>query len=143
VLVDGLLPEPGWGAAMARTLQLSGRERDAQIATRFSAWLGRHSERKRNRLVSQAQALVEHTTLLDDLAASRAFTDDAWRDLDLPTLALYGADSDVRSHGERLAASLPSCTLALVPGCTHSLMWEQTATVRDRIVAWLAADGRR
>jgi pimeloyl-ACP methyl ester carboxylesterase len=138
VLVDGLLPEPGWGGAMAETLRTSGSERDEQIATRFSAWLGRHSQRKRNRLIEQAQALVEQTTLLEDLAASPGWTDDAWRDLDMPVLALYGAASDVRAHGERLAASLPRCTLELLPEATHSLMWEHTAVVRDRIVRWLA-----
>ena len=137
VLVDGLLPEPGWGARMAATLRLSGPERDATIAERFSAWLGRHSDRKRNRLVEQARGLVERTTLVADLEGSPGYPDDAWRALNVPTLALYGSASDVRSHGERLARALPDCTLELLPEATHSLMWEQTAVVRDRIVAWL------
>ncbi|HHO54379.1 MAG TPA: alpha/beta fold hydrolase, partial [Deltaproteobacteria bacterium] len=47
VLVDALLPEPGWGQRMAQTLSLAGRERDELIADRFSDWLGRHSARKR------------------------------------------------------------------------------------------------
>ncbi|MEZ4238080.1 MAG: alpha/beta fold hydrolase [Myxococcota bacterium] len=141
VLVDGLLPEPGWGERMARTLRLSGAERDEQIATRFSAWLGRHSHRKRNKLVEQARGLVEGTSLLRDLEASPGWPDAAWAAVDAPTLALYGAASDVRSHGERLAAVLPRCTLELVPETTHSLMWEQTAAVRDRVVGWLAGEG--
>lgn len=141
VLVDGLLPEPGWGARMAATLGQTGAEAEAQIAERFKDWLGRHSARKRNRLVEQARALVEGTTLLDDLAASRSFPDDAYEALTMPVLALYGAESDVRAHGERLAARLPCCRLELLEGCTHSLMWEQTALVRDRITAWLGGSG--
>src|SRR5262249_37595478 len=41
VLVDGLLPGSGWGAAMAATLRLQGEERDGLIVERFQAWLGR------------------------------------------------------------------------------------------------------
>jgi pimeloyl-ACP methyl ester carboxylesterase len=137
VLVDGLLPEPGWGERMAATLRLTGPERDAEIAQRFSAWLGRHSERKRNRLAEQAQALVERTSLLDDLCRSRGIADGAYAGLDVPVLALYGAESDVLGHGQRLASQLPRCTLEVLDGCTHSLMWERTAAVRDRIVDWL------
>lgn len=139
VLVDGLLPEPGWGASMAATLRLAGAERDEAIATRFQAWLGRHSARKRNRLADQARGLVEQTTLVDDVVGSRSWPDEAYAALQMPIYALYGAESDVRHHGERFAARAPRCELALLPGCSHSLMWEQTATVRDRVVAWLEA----
>lgn len=55
----------------------------------------------------------------------------------MPVFALYGAASDVRHHGERLAAHAPRCALTLVPGASHSLMWEETAVVRDAIVARL------
>ncbi|MBX2800017.1 MAG: alpha/beta hydrolase [Myxococcales bacterium] len=137
VLVDALLPEPGWGETMARTLSLTGQERDALIGERFTAWLGRHSRRKRTRLETQARALVEQTTLLSDLRRSRSYPDAAYAAVQAPTLALYGAESDVRGHGERLAAQLPQCTLQLVDGCTHSLMWERTDVVRERIVTWL------
>ncbi len=137
VLVDALLPEPGWGAAMAETLALRGEARDATIGRAFQAWLGRHSERKRSRLASQAEALVEGTTLLADVAASRAWPDTAYAALSCPILALYGGDSDVRAHGERLAAHAPACTLEILPGCSHSVLWEATAEVRARVVGWL------
>src|SRR5690606_29517476 len=42
VLVDALLPEPGWGERMVSTLALQGAERDATIGRAFEAWLGRH-----------------------------------------------------------------------------------------------------
>jgi len=141
VLADALLPEPGWGAAMARTLALEGRDRDERIAASFASWLGRHSQRKRNRLAAQARALVEDTTLVSDIAASRSYEDTAYRSLSCPVLALYGAASDVLGQGERLAALAPGCTLEVFPGCSHSVLWEETARLRDRIVGWLTPEG--
>jgi pimeloyl-ACP methyl ester carboxylesterase len=138
-LVDALLPEPGWSDAMVATLGLTGDDRDKQIATSFRHWLGRHSGRKRNRLARQARRLVEESSLLDDLAASPGLSEAELSAIAAPTLLLYGEDSDVRSGGERLAALLPDAELELVAGCTHSVIWEQTALVRDRLVTWLEA----
>jgi len=139
VLVDALLPEPGWGERMAGTLGLRGDERDARIATSFEHWLGRHSARKRTRLAEHARALVEGTTLLADIRASRSWEDTAYEALAMPVLALYGADSDVRDQGERLAARLSDVDLTILPGCSHSVLWEATDRVREDVVAWLEA----
>ena len=57
----------------------------------------------------------------------------------MPILALYGEHSDVRARGEALARALPACALEIVAGCTHSILWEATALVRARTVAWLEA----
>ncbi|MBW1877248.1 MAG: alpha/beta hydrolase [Deltaproteobacteria bacterium] len=137
VLTDALLPEPGWGASMARTLALEGRAREERIAASFVKWLGRHSQRKRNRLATQARALVEDTSLVSDIAASRSYEDAAYEAIACPVLALYGAESDVLGQGERLAARVPQCTLEVFPGCSHSVLWEETARMRARIVGWL------
>ena len=53
------------------------------------------------------------------------------------TLAIYGETSDVRAHGETLARALPNATLVVLPGCTHSVLWEATAAVRARIVGFI------
>ncbi len=81
---------------------------------------------------------MQQTSLLSDLRGSRSYPDAALARVQAPTLALYGAESDVVSHGRRLAAAVPRCTLELLEGCTHSLMWERTDEVRDRIVSWFA-----
>ena len=55
---------------MTSTLGLTGEARDQKIAASFQSWLGRHSARKRTRLAAAAEALVEGTSLVADLAAS-------------------------------------------------------------------------
>lgn len=139
VLVDAHTSDGGFGAQMAGTLLLEGAEAEAAIATHFADWLGRHSERKRNKLAENARALIQGTSLVADLRASPPFDPAALRALDLPVLALYGEQSDLRARGEALAATLPRCTLRLLPGCSHSIIWEATVQVREAVVQWLAA----
>jgi len=137
VLVDGHLSDPSWAAQMRDTLRLEGDERDRMIVKSFRHWLGRHSERKRNRLAETARALVQETSLVDDLAATPTCAEKRIRAIRCPVLAIYGENSEMRSHGERMAASIPDCDLRLYPGCTHSVIWEATARLRDEVVAWL------
>jgi pimeloyl-ACP methyl ester carboxylesterase len=137
VLVDAHWSEAGWADEMTATLSLEGEARDRAIAVNFASWLGRHSERKRNRLAETAQGLVHGTTLLADLRASPAAAAEDVARLDVPALLLYGENSDIRARGERLAALLPRATLRRLPGCTHSILWEATEVVRDAVVAWV------
>ncbi|RME23998.1 MAG: alpha/beta hydrolase [Deltaproteobacteria bacterium] len=139
VLVDAHVSDEGFGQQMAATLKLQGEARLAAIAEHFSDWLGRHSERKRNRLASTARALVEGTSLVADLQASVPFDRAALGSLPHPVLAIYGEHSDIRHRGEDLAATLPRCELRILPGCSHSVLWEATAEVRAAVVAWIRA----
>lgn len=139
VLVDAHWSEAGWAAEMTATLSLQGAERDHAIAVNFASWLGRHSERKRNRLAETAQALVYGTSLVADLRASPAADEAAVAGLAVPALLLFGERSDIRARGERLAGLLPRATLRLLPGCTHSILWEATEVVRDAVVDWVLA----
>jgi pimeloyl-ACP methyl ester carboxylesterase len=138
VLVDAQLPDREWAAGMQRTLRLTGRERDWMIAQSFRNWLGRHSPRKRTRLAEVARGLVYETSLVDDLGSTPELGPSELAAIACPTLAVYGQDSDIRSHGERLAATLPDCELRLFPGCTHSVIWEATELLRETVLDWLA-----
>ena len=137
-LVDGHISAQGWGDQMASTLELEGSDADQAIADNFKSWLGRHSERKRNRLAETARGLVHGTSLIADLRASEPITDPELGGLSCPMLLVYGADSDILHHGERLAAVAPSAQLVVLPGCSHSVIWEATEQVRDRLLGWLA-----
>ncbi len=142
-LIDANRGAEGWGDRMAATLDLQGEARDRQIATSFAAWLGRGSVRKSNRLARAARDLVEGTTLVAEMRASPGLAESQLRAVFTPTFAVYGEDSDVRADGEALARLMPDCRLHILPGCSHSVLWEKTAEVRDLILEWLAGAGAR
>ena len=137
VLVDAQLNDDAFGAQMAATLGLEGEERDQKILESFRHWLGRHSRRKRTRLAATAEALVHGTSMVADLREGEPITDQELSGLDRPVLALYGERSDALDRGRRLVRALPDCTLEVLPGCTHSVLWEATEQVKDRIVGWI------
>ena len=139
-MVDAHLGVQGWGGQMAATLELQGEERDRKIAESFQSWLGRHSDRKRNRLARAARALIYETSLIADLRASEEPAHEAaLRGLAVPVLALYGGDSDILVRGRWLSQVLPACRLEVFPGCSHSILWEATDAVRERLVRWARA----
>jgi pimeloyl-ACP methyl ester carboxylesterase len=139
-LVDGQVHDEAFGPEMVSSLGLEGRERDEMIARSFKAWLGRHSERKRNRLARNASELVHGTSLVQDLAHSAPPSTQELERVSCPVLALYGEHSDVRERGENLAARLPNAQLEIVEGCTHSLLWEQTAQLEQRVLSWVGRE---
>lgn len=135
-LIDAHTGVAGWADQMTATLALKGEARDSKIAASFQSWLGRHSERKRTRLAKHAEELVERTSLVADLRGSPGVDVST---IHCPVLALYGETSDIRVHGEALAKELPNCELVVLPGCTHSVLWEATQEVRARILAFVSA----
>lgn len=137
VSIDGHLGETGWADRMAETLALEGDARDRKIAESFRSWLGRHSERKSTRLAKNASALVYDTTLVDDMRASAPLEPEALSAIVCPVLAIYGESSDLRAHAEVLARGLARCDLRILPGCTHSVLWEATSRVTADAIAFV------
>ena len=142
VLVDGHLSDDDWAAKMVSVLRLKGASRDSVIIQNFSKWMGRHSARKLNRLANTARELVYETSLVDDIGATPVIGPEQIRSIRCPTLAIYGEHSDILEHGQRMAAAMEHCELRVYPGCTHSVIWEATARLRDEVVAWLQQDDR-
>jgi pimeloyl-ACP methyl ester carboxylesterase len=137
VLVDGHLGDDGFGDRMASTLSLRGEEADNAIAEGFRDWLGRHSERKRNRLADQARSLVERTSLVRDMRATPPLRPEDFERVQAPALAMYGERSDIRARSVPLLERMPRCEIEIFPGCTHSILWEATERVRDRVVEFV------
>jgi pimeloyl-ACP methyl ester carboxylesterase len=125
-------------AAAFPELTLSGAERDRKIAESFQHWLGRHSARKRTRLAQTAEAIVDGTSLVDDLRGSPPIADDDLYRVRCPVVAFYGERSDLRANAERLARTVKQCQIRIMPGCTHSVLWEATGAIRREVLDWLA-----
>jgi pimeloyl-ACP methyl ester carboxylesterase len=136
VLVDGHLGNDGFADRMAQTLSLRGAEADHAIARTFQHWPGQTSPRKRAKLVEQARALVLGTSLVEDLRSTPALGAREFARIETPTLALYGERSDIVAVSAPMLASMPCCTLEVLAGCTHSVLWEATGEVRERTVAF-------
>ena len=138
-LVDAHYSAEGWAQQMVATLELEGEARDKMIVDNFKDWLGRDSKRKRSKLAKTAEALVHGTSLVEDIKRSRFIGDDELAAIDCPVLALYGEESDALDRGKHLSSVLPNCTLRIFPGCSHSVLWEKTAEVRDQLADWFAS----
>jgi pimeloyl-ACP methyl ester carboxylesterase len=136
-LIDAHLGEAGFADQMADTLSLEGDARDRQIAKSFEHWLGRHSERKRNRLATHAQNLITRTSLVADIRSTPPLRAEDLKSLTLPVLALYGEHSDLRAKSEALLAALPNCKTKIMAGCTHAILWEATTQLRAEIARFL------
>jgi pimeloyl-ACP methyl ester carboxylesterase len=146
---------------MAGTLELEGEEREKKLGELFGNWVEDHTadgepdadaqatmrlfrrvkSRRRNPLVAVADGVVQRTSLIADLRATPATLDAELRSLQIPVLALYGEQSELRPEGERVAGLAPHATLELVPGATHGLIWQATSLLRERLGAWV--DERR
>ncbi len=145
VLVDAHVADATWTEEMRATLQSQGQERDRKIIQAFHEWAGRHNDPRNTRLAKSAEELVHDTSLLEDLTRPHVFSDADLARIRCPVLAIYGEHSDIRAKGERLAGQLPDCTLEIVAGGSHVILWEATARLRERIGEWLAVQeaGRR
>lgn len=133
VLLDAHVPDSGWGARMASTLELEPSARNGVIAERFQAWLGRHSERKRTKLELKARALLEGTSMIEDLKQSIDWPLEDFARLTMPITLLNGTESDVRVAAEALVTVLPNHEMIWVEG-THSILWERTEDVKHAIL---------
>jgi pimeloyl-ACP methyl ester carboxylesterase len=136
-LVDANLSDDSWGGEITRAFALKGEERTQIILKYAHRWASRHSERKVNRLITNAHHLTHGTTMVADLASSPAVTDAELATIRCPVLALYGEDSELLDRGERIGRTVPNCEVRLFPECTHLLLWEATEALKDQLVAWV------
>lgn len=142
VLIDAHTADETWAEEMRETLQSEGRERDRAIIEAFHEWAGRHDDPRNTRLARSAKELVQETALIEELAQPRVFSDVELGRIECPVLAIYGEHSDLRHKGERLSKQLANCRLEIIRGGSHVILWEATAELRDRIVAWLQQQAR-
>ncbi|GAA2414402.1 alpha/beta hydrolase [Actinomadura vinacea] len=94
--------------------------------------------RRHGRQAATADALVNGTSLLDDLAAVDPVPPGALAALACPVLAVYGEHSDVGEAGRLLLRAAPDCTLHILAGHAHSVLTEGTAELLEVMLPWLS-----
>ncbi|MGH3239558.1 MAG: alpha/beta fold hydrolase [Spirillospora sp.] len=95
-------------------------------------------ERRRSRAATGANALLNGTTLLDDLAAMEPVRPAALAALACPVLAIYGERSDMADAGRLLRDNVPDCALHTLTGYAHILLPDGTAEILEVLLPWLA-----
>ncbi|MFC9972958.1 alpha/beta fold hydrolase [Spirillospora sp. NPDC127200] len=94
--------------------------------------------RRSGRQAATADALINGTSLLDDLAAAEPLRPADLAALSCPVLAVYGEHSDVAPAGRLLLRSVPDCTLHVMAGFAHTVLSEGTAELLEVMLPWLS-----
>jgi pimeloyl-ACP methyl ester carboxylesterase len=134
VLIEAHFATEGWGEHMAGSLALAAFGLDE---AGVKDWLARNATRKLSRMARHSERLFLETSLIDDLQRERPFPNQALQAIDCPTLAIYGAHSDILDRAYDLERHLPRCELHVVEGCSHSVLFEAAPFVREHTLAWL------
>lgn len=94
--------------------------------------------RRFGRQAAAADALVNGTSLIEDLAAVRPVPPDALARLECPVLGVYGEHSPLAGAGRLLLRSVPGCTLHTMAGHAHSVLTDGTAELLEVMLPWLS-----
>jgi pimeloyl-ACP methyl ester carboxylesterase len=88
--------------------------------------------------LTEANSFLNGTTLIEDIASSPPFTDKELGQLGVAVLAIYGEYTDLASSARKLAACVPDCRLAVLPGLGHSVIRDARDVVLAMVENWLA-----
>ncbi|MFD0688995.1 alpha/beta fold hydrolase [Actinomadura fibrosa] len=138
VLIEAYGPSERPGAWIEDLLNTLGRSalllEHERVAERYRAlgW------RRGARMAATADALINGTSLLDDLAVAEPVGPAALASVACPVLAVYGQHSDVMDAGRLLLRTVPGCTLHVMAGYAHTVLREGTAELLEVLLPWLA-----
>ncbi|WP_412074936.1 alpha/beta fold hydrolase [Streptomyces xanthophaeus] len=143
-LVAGLtLLEPPlsgpWVENMVDTLSVAALSLED---SRVPAELSSLRLRKAAKLTAIADALLNRTTLIDDIAAGRTFTPADYAAIGCPVLVICGEHSELVPGAAELARHAPWCTLRILPGLGHDVLKETGGVLRESVLAHAAAVSR-
>jgi pimeloyl-ACP methyl ester carboxylesterase len=139
VMVEAYGPaEPGgeWTEDMLNTLSKSALVLEYE---RLAEQMFAIGWRQRGKQAVVCDALINGTTLLDDLAAVEPIRPAELADVACPVLAVYGEHSDILPAAELLDRHLPDCTLRVLPGIGHTVLRESTSELLAAMLPWLTS----
>ncbi|MFF8262979.1 alpha/beta fold hydrolase [Streptomyces virginiae] len=95
--------------------------------------------RKAANLSAIADALLNRTSLIDDVAASRPFTPADYARLDCPALIVCGEHSELVPGAREPARHAARCELRILPDLGHDVLKESSGVLREAVLAHVAA----
>jgi pimeloyl-ACP methyl ester carboxylesterase len=137
ILIDSLPPMTGWSERMTlpfRTMNLN--EAEQVITHLYRNWHGVQASRKRDRLQKNGDAIINGTTLIQDLIDSRYWLPQSLKSLHCPVLSIYGENSDLVAEGRFLQGFWRDNHVEVIDGCSHAVMFEAGDKLKDICVAW-------
>ncbi|MCX4825269.1 alpha/beta hydrolase [Streptomyces sp. NBC_01142] len=139
ILIEAPLSGP-WIENMLDTLSVAALDLEGSQVPQELASIG---ARKAARLTATADALLNRTTLIDDIAASRPFTPADFARVRCPVLAVCGEHSELVPGARELARHAPHCTVRVLPGLGHDVLQGGTGELRRAVLDRLAEAARR
>ncbi|WP_326647984.1 MULTISPECIES: alpha/beta fold hydrolase [unclassified Streptomyces] len=138
VLVEAPLNGP-WIENMLDTLSVAALALEGSEVPQELSSLG---ARKAARLTATADELLNRTTLIDDIAASRPFMPADFARVRCPVLAVCGEHSELVPGARELARHAPNCTVRIIPGLGHDVLQGGTEELRHAVLGRLAEAAR-
>lgn len=127
-------PARAWLESILNTLSVAALTLEHhQTADRFLA----AGERKIGRMALGAEALLNRTSLMEDLAAERPLEQAELAAISCPVLAVFGQESDLAVGADELRRHLRSCRVELIGGLAHTVLRDATAALTPIVLSWL------
>lgn len=136
ILVEGQCVTEGdaaWVEDMANSLTVGALGLERQPLPR----VGRASHRKFAKFVHHCDALLNGTTLIDDLALTPAIPARMLESLECPVLAAYGERSELIGAVDVLRRHVSNLTVEIFPGLAHTILADGTDDLRDLVLGWI------
>jgi pimeloyl-ACP methyl ester carboxylesterase len=94
-------------------------------------------QRKVARLAGNANALLNGTSLIDDLVSGALLSEQDLKEVRCPVLGVFGGESELVDAAEDLARHVPNCELHVIPGLGHTVLREATEELLNLVLGWL------
>jgi pimeloyl-ACP methyl ester carboxylesterase len=123
-----------WFEEMTNTLTVAalGLEYD-RVQDRLRAT----GQRKLAKLAMHADALLNGTSIIDDLAAERPLAVTELAAIGCPVLGVYGERSELAGAADVLRQHVRDCQVEVLPGLAHTVLTEATGALREIVTGWL------
>jgi pimeloyl-ACP methyl ester carboxylesterase len=98
-------------------------------------------QRKVAKLAANADALLNGTSLIDDLVSGALVTEQDLKEVECPVLGVFGAESELVDAADELGRHVRDCEVHVIPGLGHTVLREATEDLLSLVLAWLGRLG--